>query len=333
VGFDGAEEILEGLAKRTGGIAPALLLQALSNARATDGRAVSELVAAFRDPRRRGKAISMGVDLAADSLQDTEPEKARQEVSDALEELRAVDEGIAGSAHESLMTGSAPEPYAELDADHLPAAEPAPDLEQMSEYEPVSETEPETPSELESGPITESQPSTVPEPKVVRGPARAKPPVVDWTGWQRAAGISRQAPVPRPDIRAAVSDVGKRPFEARAVLAAMGAASSVLSQLRVLRRELSGFRGSSVATLREFIEWFPDGWARRRALCALLEEGIPSETEDALELVACLGSEIDRRWSLGLLARRGVLRGSILKRALDLVDSTYGKKRLKALAG
>jgi hypothetical protein len=116
-------------------------------------------------------------------------------------------------------------------------------------------------------------------------------------------------------------------------MGAMGAAPSVLSQLRVLQRELSGFKGSSVATLRELIEAFPDGWARRRALCALFEEGIPAESHDALELVSCLDRELDRRWCLGLLAHRGKLRGSVLTRALDLVASPYGKRRLTVLAG
>lgn len=116
-------------------------------------------------------------------------------------------------------------------------------------------------------------------------------------------------------------------------MGAMGAASTVLSQLRVLRRELSGFQGSSLATLRELIESFPDGWARRRALCALLEEGIPSHVTDALELVSCLDRELDRRWCLGLLARDGRLRGTELDRALDLVASPFGKKRLAAVAG
>jgi hypothetical protein len=313
VGFDGAEEILEGLAKRTGGFAPALLLQALSNARATDGRAVSELLAAFRDPQRRGKAISMGADLAADLLREPEAETVREELGDALEELRAVEESIAGSPHESLRDHSALEPDSEPDAEDLPATES------------VSEAEPEAPHEVESRPTTEyTQP---PE------PLPPKPPIVDWSRWQSASESSRPAPAPRPDVRPPVSDVGTRRFEARAVLAAMGAASSVLSQLRVLRRELSGFRGSSVATLRELIESFPDGWVRRRALCALLEEGIPSESADALELVSCLGHEIDRRWSLGLLARSGALRGLILNRALDLVGSDYGKRRLRSLAG
>jgi hypothetical protein len=115
-------------------------------------------------------------------------------------------------------------------------------------------------------------------------------------------------------------------------MGAMGAASSVLSQLRVLRRELSGFKGSSVPTLRELIASFPDGWVRRRALCALLEEGIPSQTSDALDLVSTLGRELDRRWCLGVLARRGMLRGSALTRALEMVESPFGKRRLRVMA-
>jgi len=68
-------------------------------------------------------------------------------------------------------------------------------------------------------------------------------------------------------------------------------------------------------------------------LCALLENGIPAETSDALELVSCLDRELDRGWCLGLLAHRGELRGPALARALDLVDSPYSKRRLTAIAG
>ena len=115
-------------------------------------------------------------------------------------------------------------------------------------------------------------------------------------------------------------------------MAEIGAHKFVFSQLRLLRRELSGFAGSSIGTLSELIEAFPDGWARRRALCALLEAGIPGETGDALELVGCLAREFDRRWCISLLGRRGDLRGSLLSRALEMVDSDYSKRRLAALA-
>ena len=115
-------------------------------------------------------------------------------------------------------------------------------------------------------------------------------------------------------------------------MGAMGAAPSVLSQLRVLRRELSGFKGSSTSTLLELIVSFADGWARRRALCALFEVGIPTDIDDALELVSALDRDLDRRWCLGMLANRGRLRGPALTRALEMVDSPFGKKRLKAMA-
>ena len=116
-------------------------------------------------------------------------------------------------------------------------------------------------------------------------------------------------------------------------MGAMGAQQSVFSQLRVLRRELSGFAGSSIDTLRELIETFPDGWARRRALSALLETGIPAgNPKDALELVSCLDRELDRRWCLGLLARKGDLRGAILRSGprsggLRLFEATIGGDR------
>jgi outer membrane biosynthesis protein TonB len=307
-----------------------MLLRALANARATDGSAVSELLAAVRDPLRRGEAISMGADLASEFLAEPEAEKLQQEVGEALEELQAVEETIVETAEETLVALDAIEGSSDdQDEETEPAPEPAPEPE-VETAEEVEETQ-----DLESEP--EPEPELAPEPEAIPEPEPPPPPppapVVDWSRWQSATESSRPAPMPRPDLRPSVADVGTRRFEAKAVMGAMGAAQSVLSQLRVLHRELSGFKGSSVATLRELIEAFPDGWARRRALCALLEEEIPSDASDALELISCLGRDLDRRWCLGLLARRGVLHGSVLTRALDLVDSPFGKRRLAAVAG
>jgi hypothetical protein len=327
VGFDGAEEILEGLSQRKGGLAPAMLLRVLANARGTDGSAVSELLSAFRDPLRRGEAISMGAELASDLLAEPEAEEVREQVSETLEELQAAEETIVESAEEALAALNALE-AGPVDQDQ--EAESVPERKgegaQETVPEPLPEPEKKAAEATEPEPLSEPEPISEPEPL-------PPPPVVDWSRWQSASESSRPAPTPRPELRPSVSDVGSRRFEARAVMGAMGAASSVLSQLRVLRRELSGFKGSSVATLRELIEAFPDGWARRRALCALLEEGIPADIRDVLELVSCLDRELDRRWCLGLLARRGDLRGSILNRALDLVESSYGKRHLTVIAG
>ena len=306
-GFDGAEEILEGLGKGKGGLAPAMLLRVLANARATDGSAVSELIAAFRDPERRDQAVAMGADLARDLLAEPPVEEVPAEIGEAIEELQAVEESIIETPEEALAALNAlePEPEAEIQEPNAP------------EDENAGEPDPEPEPELEPEPAPQPPP----------------PPVIDWSRWYDAAVSDQPAPIPREEIRPSVSEVGKRRFEAGAVMGAMGAEQSVFSQLRVLRRELSGFQGSSVATLREVIENFPDGWSRRRALCALFEAGIPTEVRDALELVACLGRELDRRWCLGLLARRGDLRGAMLARALDLVNSDFSKKRLASIAG
>ena len=267
----------------------------------------------------------MGADLASDLLAEPEAEKVREEVDEALEELQAVEETIVETAEGALAALSALEPEVEDTPASASASESASENEESPEVEATPELEPEP--EPEPEPIPESEP--IPEPE----PPPPPPPVVDWGRWQSASETSRPASTPRPDLRPSVSDVGSPPFEALAIMGAMGAAPSVLSQLRVLRRELSGFKGSSITTLRELIEAFPDGWVRRRALCALLEEGIPADPADALALVTCLDRDLDRRWCLGLLARRGELRGSLLARALDLVDSPYGKKRLATVAG
>jgi hypothetical protein len=310
-GFDGAEEILEGLSRRKGGLAPAMLLRVLANARATDGSAVSELLAAFRDPQRRDEAISLGAELASDLLAEPVAEEVTEEIDEAIEELQAVEESIIETPEEALAALNA------LEAEKVDEEErTGPVAEPVVPLEPTEKPEPE--------------PTPAPAPEI---PPPPTPPAVDWSRWQSASESSRPAPAPRPELRPSVSDVGSRRFDAMAVMGAMGAAPSVLSQLRVLRREVSGFRGSSVATLRELIEAFPDGWGRRRALCALLEERIPAETRDAVELVACLDRELDRRWCLGLLARRGGLHGAVLARALELVESPFAKRRLAAAAG
>ena len=307
-GFDGAEDILEGLSQRKGGLAPAMLLRVLSNARGTDGSTVSELLAAFRDPHRRDEAMALGAELASDLLAEPIAEEPPAEISEAIEELQAVEESIIETPEEALAALNALEPeHGELG----------------DEVEPVPEPEP--------GEVRDPEPAPAPE---VEPPPPPPPPVVDWSRWHETTAASRRpAPVPRDEIRPSISDAGSRRFEARAVMGAMGAEQSVFSQLRVLRRELSGFKGSSNDTLRELIEAFPDGWARRRALCALLDAGIPAETRDALDLVSSLGRELDRRWCLALLARRGDLRGSLLTHALDLVDSDFSKRRLTAIAG
>ena len=305
-GFDGAEEILEGLGRRKGGLAPAMLLRVLANARGTDGSTVSELLAAIRDPQRRDEAISLSAELASDLLAEPEPEpeEPATEIGEAIEELQAVEESIIETPEEALVALNALE--SERVEDTEPSLVPEPETEVARDPEPAPESEPES------------------EPP---------PPVVDWGRWHEAPPSRRPAPTPQKVTRPSFSDAGATRFEAHVVVEAIGAEHSVLSQLRFLRRELSGFAGSSIDTLRELIKAFPDGWSRRRALCALLEAGTPADPRKALELVTCLGRELDRRWCLGILARKGVLHGTLLDQALDLMDSDFSKRRLAAIVG
>jgi hypothetical protein len=320
VGFDGSEEILEGLAKRKGGLAPAVLLQALANARSTDASAVSELIAAIRDPQRRHEAVERGVALADELLASPEAEEPPVEVVEALGGLQAVRELAEESPEEALAALNA------LEADRA---------EQSETSDAALEMEEASAPEFASDATVRERSGPQPTPEPATALSRRKPPpppVVDWSRWQSASESHSSTPDSRPGVGPSVADVGSRRFEARAVMGAMGAEQSTFSQLRVLRRELGGFYGSSVSTLLEMVAAFPDGWPRRRALCALLEAGIPDDPHDALELIGSLEREIDRRWCLGILARRGELKGQRLDRALELLSSSSSRRRVTAAA-
>ena len=309
-GFDGADEILEGLAKRRGGLSPAMLLRVLANARSTDGTTVGELLSAVRDPLRRDEAVTRGIDLARELLADPADvgEEDHEEVGEALGELRAVDTTIEENPEEALAALSALEEHDEDEEAEELAGPPDP----IAQAAP----EPESPSK--------------PEPEIE--PSGVVPPIVDWSRWQTTSPTNRAAPTPPAMTFEPVDDVVSRRFDPQLVPGALGAEPSVLSRLLELRRELPGIAGSSVETLREVVESFEDGWARRRALAACLEAGIPESVDHALELVATLGRERDRRWCLGILASRGDLGGSRRDQALKLVTSPSARRRIKLAA-
>jgi hypothetical protein len=87
-----------------------------------------------------------------------------------------------------------------------------------------------------------------------------------------------------------------------------------------------------VHLLREALEAIPEPWARRRALVALIDAGLPDDTGSVLDLIEGLEREMDRRWCLSALARRGDLGGAELDRALELLTSPAARRRVAALA-
>jgi len=307
-GFDGAEEILEGLAKRRGGV--------LANARSTDGAAVGELLSAVRDPLRRDEAVTRGIGLATDLLADSEDvgEDDHEEISGMVGEAPTVEPTIEESSEEVLVTVIA----LEEDVDDGGAEEP--------EVEPVPEPVPKPGGEEDLSP----DPMQPPEAEI--DPSPPDPPIVDWSRWQTTSPTHPPSPKTREETPPPADGSTSPRLDAQVGLGAVGAETSVLSRLLVLRQQLPGLAGSRVEILRERIESFEDGWARRRAVAAFLEAGIPKSGDDALDLIGSLGRELDRRWCLGILARRGDLSGATLDRALGFVSSPSARRRIEMAA-
>jgi hypothetical protein len=329
VGFDGAEEMLEGLATKRGGLAPAVLLQALAKARTADRATVGDLVARLKRPEARGQVLAESLDFASSLLEDPGAGNNAEgppsdDVAEALDELQAVQAPPVETPEEALEALNA------LDA--APGDTSEATKEKTSGDDPterVVEETTETEAEASDKPTVRV---TLKPPPPPPPPPRPVPDAVDWSRWE-SAGESRSETAPSVTAPEPSSDSPELPlFDAFAVLGALGAQSSIGSQLRVLRRELTGFEGSSLHTLRQVVAAFPDGWARRRALAALLEAGIPSDPGGAIELVETLEQESNRRWCLGILARRGVLWGSNLERALELLSSPAARRRIESAA-
>lgn len=304
-GFAGAEEILEGLAKRRGGLAPALLLELLGNARSGGDESVGSLVEAVRSHASAGEVAARAADAAAELITGPTPAPTTEEAGTAIGPPGEFGAGIERAAEEALAA--------------LQAIEP----------------ERGTVSGASGGPA-----AAAPEPPRTAG-ARTGPPATRAPKWRPAPGwdlLARTPGGPRPRVTvreeaaAEPGPAGASTFAAPEVLAALGAQRSLLSRLLVLRRELGSFAGSSRATLQQLIGSFPDGWSRRRAVACLLEGGLAAEPADALALVAALGRERDRSWCLSVLAARGVLRGAELDRALELLGSPALRRRIEMVA-
>jgi len=269
------------------------------------------------------------MDLLSEEESGSE-EELPQEICEALGQLHSVERDVLETPEEALAALTALEGKT---ADPGPLESPAPPANAQKE-EKESEASPSTkggtPDEPRPGPARKEE---APRPEVVRPAPR--PVTAPTAEWNHLNGVARPHQPDSKDGSAGShipADRQRPAFDARAVLETLGAEASAFSRLRVLNREIDGIRGSKTTTLRSLLETFPSGWARRRALAALISAGIPESDTEALDLIAGLENEIDRRWCLGALARRGAFKGGLLQRALDLVDSPAGRRRLQILS-
>lgn len=113
----------------------------------------------------------------------------------------------------------------------------------------------------------------------------------------------------------------------------MAGASSLTKRFHLLRRHLAEAKKLPADGLRSLLEVFPDGWARRRALVALLRSGAPASLRDALALVETLGSDRDRVWCLGALTDSRELSDGERQALLAVAASPVARRRLESRLG
>ena len=323
VGFDGAEELLEGLAgKGGGGIAPAALLEALGRMRKDDGLSVRGLVSALRDPDQREELVARAAHLVADSLRPNDgPE---DEPFDLLDE-------VAAPVIPTPLRP--PEP-----STRAPEAPLGPAPEAKTPVEGVASEAPQVPVKVKVRAKPATPPPAVPKrpteppvaPKPVPPPeekANATAAPSAWDGmWASSPGapvvsipLSEATRAARSEVSAVDRAEDRRP-------------ASVLIRLRDLRSQVDNLRDAGVEEIQGALDAFPEPWARRKGLVALIENGVPEDASVALDLIEALDRPTDRGWCLSTLACRGDLVGRDLERGLAMLTSPAARRRVAALA-
>ncbi|MEN8164091.1 MAG: hypothetical protein ABFS37_08175 [Acidobacteriota bacterium] len=285
-GFEGAEDLLENLAAKKGGVAPALMLQFLNSLRDRGDEGLSNVMAGLRDPETRDQILIRGADAVAEAFG---PEVAEdEEILDLL-------------ADSTEATAVAPNFQ-------------APPLPVEDEDSVVGEAAAE-PTRVDQ-PITETD-SVAPE---------------------GAMEVVHEISEPSPVVSEAdTPDVEIRPSERGSVdigflVEDLKDEVSLVDRLVCLREAIPAL-APAVGECRHLVEAFPKGWPRRRALVALLGDGLPVDIGEAIDLIGDLESPADRRWCLGVLADSGDLEGAEAERAMGMTESPTLRRRISRQDG
>lgn len=262
-GLDRAEQILDRLARGRGRLTPSLLLQGVRRARNVDRRQVEEVIAGLRDPKKRGELLRSGLQ--------------------AVERLGADDE--AAEPREAAPESPPVSPLSEV-------AKPPPGPPAVTETAEPPAPRPEPPeSPLPSrpprAPAARRREESTPEP--VRSPSA------------KAATVTAAPVVAATPSSSVVPPPVTRPTPADGLVESIREAPTTMRRLRLLERQLPRARALDTDGLAQLIEAFPPGWARRRALAALLREGIPDNVIHAVSLIDRLETRTARRWCIGTI--------------------------------
>ncbi len=295
VGFDGAEELVDGLSGSERGVfAPTAVLEALGKLRADPDLSLRGILADLRDPDRRDDLLVRGMDLVTEGVAPApEPDLGieRFEVPDGNVWMMEDDDSPDEVDEEKAPAVVAPPPPPE------PKPQPQPRTEPQPEPRPEPEPEPEPALELPPEPEQPSPWDTMHEGKATLGQTTV------------------------------VEAVSADRFSTEQI----DAETSVSQRLRELREGIPDLGRASVKTLSERLDAFPEPWAKRRALAALIEADVPDDAAAALDLIEDLDRSMDRSWCLSVLARRGDLKGDDLDRALAMLSSPAARRLVATL--
>jgi hypothetical protein len=306
LGFDGAEQLVEQLAKR-GGASPSLLLQGLDSLEAADPDQVSGLVRGLTDPDRRADTAERLVDLAADWLSGEAADPEVAEVGQIGEE----GEPPGPEDHVSeVQPPPPPPPPAVVEVEPPPEVAPKEELH-ADEIEEIEVGEEETADDERSVPTVDE----------VEAP---EPP---------------QVATERPEIPAPVVEAPQDPPEeesvalpaalVESVAARLAAVTSTTARFRVLAEVVDELEDAGAHHLVPVVDTFPEGWARRRAIETLLRAGIPGQLGAALELVSKLERPSDRMWALSTLAASRELDQNEREEIIAAAESPSIERRLR----
>lgn len=205
------------------------------------------------------------------------------------EQLRQVLQKSASAVGDVLSEEPTKEPglEAEIEAEVKAEAEPRAEVETEDETEVKAEVE----VEAEVEPLVEP-PKPVPAPPVqvpVAKPAPRRP----------------SNPPPEP--------VGGAEFEC------VKSAPTLGRRLALARAALDDASGWTEDRLRALLDVFPQDWARRRILVAMLERGVVENTSQAVELIDSLESRASRRWCVSVMLHRRELSEAELVQLRDVL--------------
>jgi hypothetical protein len=281
VGLEGAEEILQGLGRGEKRLAPVLVLRALEKAKKADPSQLRDLVKGLRDRDKRGTILQKWLDSASEGLDD----EGAEVIQEAQAEATSEESVKSPSPAQREKTPPAPRPPQPISVAQPPVAVPVASV-------------PPAPS---PAPATKVRPVAVPPENAQ--PRRASPPL--------PLPVPVPVPVPLPRPKPAGAGAKSAPQATRRPAPAVPAGEplaerlhrtdSLMLRFRLLRSGLDRNGGSLLGDLPQLLEAFPSGWARRRALAALLRRRIPADLERALALIDELESHAARRWCLGTI--------------------------------